>query len=139
MTGTMDTETDTRPVDIATMRETVDRLLVPDAELPEDRELDSLTGLLRGHIELVIPELQSVAVKLPKDDILRYCALACAGEARGRLAPPAGSVPGRRLRVRPALGALAQRPRRLLRAPDRHERTLTLRPRPGWRPWRGGP
>ena len=94
MTGTMDTETDTRPVDIATMRETVDRLLVPDAELPEDRELDSLTGLLRGHIELVIPELQSVAVKLPKDDILRYCALACAGEARGRLAPQLAPFPG---------------------------------------------
>lgn len=85
MTGTTDMETDARPVDIAMMRETVDRLLLLDVELPEDGELDTLTSLLRGHIQLVIPEVQSAAAQRPKGDVSRYCALACAGESRGRL------------------------------------------------------
>jgi hypothetical protein len=80
-------------MDLTTMRETVRSLLANDApELSAD-EIDTLTITLRGHIELLAPEVQGIADRLPKDDIPRYCALACIGEARGKLraAPGAGA------------------------------------------------
>jgi hypothetical protein len=40
---------------------------------------------LRGHLELLADEVEQAAVRLPKDEVLRYCVLACVGEARGRL------------------------------------------------------
>ncbi|MET8246622.1 DUF6415 family natural product biosynthesis protein [Streptomyces sp. NPDC005202] len=93
MTGTVKTDSDTRPLDTETMRENVGRLLLPEKEPPTGKELDTLTGLLRGHMELIIPEVQAAA-KLPKDDIPRYCALACVGEARGRLRAEPSPAPG---------------------------------------------
>lgn len=88
------TASDTHPLDVATMRETIGRLLPPDGTAPADGELETLTGLLRGHMELLVPEIQTSATKLPKDDIPRYCALACAGEARERLRTKPSPVPG---------------------------------------------
>ncbi|MGY5099452.1 DUF6415 family natural product biosynthesis protein [Streptomyces sp. 900105245] len=75
---------DTRPVDIRTMRKTVDLLLPPDVP-PASDTLETLVARMRGQLQLVIPEVVAVAVALPKDDVPRYCALACAREARGRL------------------------------------------------------
>jgi hypothetical protein len=73
--------------DIAVMRETVQILLDPDAVAlpPTTDELETLTQMIRGHLELLIPEVEQSVRRLKKDSIPRYCALACVGEARGRL------------------------------------------------------
>lgn len=85
---------DTAPVDVAMMRENIGRLLLPDGDEPADAELATLTSLLRGHMELITPEVEAAATRLRKDDIPRYCALACTGEARGRLRTTPSPVPG---------------------------------------------
>ncbi|MFF3511516.1 DUF6415 family natural product biosynthesis protein [Streptomyces sp. NPDC002573] len=74
-----------RPPDIATMRETISRLLPPDVEPLDEAEVERLIGLLRGHLALMIEEVHQAAISQPKDDIPRYVALACLDEARGRL------------------------------------------------------
>ncbi|MGI5518830.1 DUF6415 family natural product biosynthesis protein [Streptomyces sp. CA-106131] len=95
MNSLLDTRAETQPVDIETMRQSVGRLLGPDATSPESDELAELTGLLRGHMQLIIPEIEQAAGKLPKDDVPRYCALACIGEARAKLRATAGDGPHR--------------------------------------------
>lgn len=83
-------EQDQAPPDMATMRRAVDRLLdpdaVPEALPPADEELDTLTLQLQGHLNLLMPEVEKAALRLPKESIPRYCTLACLGEARGKLA-----------------------------------------------------
>ncbi|MFJ9714758.1 DUF6415 family natural product biosynthesis protein [Streptomyces sp. NPDC101213] len=85
--ATEDTETGQEqcPPDIATMRATVRRLLAADAEPPAPDELSTLALLLRGHINVLIPSVAAAALRLPKDDVPRACAMACVGEARMRL------------------------------------------------------
>lgn len=78
-------EADTHAPDVAGMRGTIARLLLPHGEAPAAKELETLTSLLRGHIELLIPEIEEAAAALPYDDVPRYCALACIGEARRKL------------------------------------------------------
>ncbi|AYD81633.1 hypothetical protein SEA_KROMP_32 [Streptomyces phage Kromp] len=77
------------PPDLAIMRETANLLLGPDAAPdvlpPADEEAAAHTGALRGHLELLIPELERQVARLPRESIPRYCALACIGEARGKL------------------------------------------------------
>ncbi|MFJ3302177.1 DUF6415 family natural product biosynthesis protein [Streptomyces sp. NPDC086549] len=77
------------PVDIKVMRETARILLEPDAAPdalpPGPDELDTLTRTLSGHLELLVPEVEKAAGRLHKESIPRYCALACVGEARGKL------------------------------------------------------
>ncbi|MEU9518271.1 DUF6415 family natural product biosynthesis protein [Streptomyces sp. NPDC048224] len=84
------------PPDLGAMRETAGILLEPDAAPvalpPADGELAALTATLRGHLELLIPEVEHALRRLPEDSIPRYCALACIGEARGKL----GATPSRR-------------------------------------------
>ncbi len=98
MTDTVETGSDTAPPDIAMMRETVNRLLDPDATPealpPTAGEVGTLALLVRGYLDLLIPEVGQRAVRLPKDSIPRYCALACLGEARGRLRAMPSPVPG---------------------------------------------
>jgi hypothetical protein len=69
------------------MRETVQILLDPDAVAlpPTADELETLTQMVRGHLELLIPEVEQCVRRLKKDSIPRYCALACVSEARGKL------------------------------------------------------
>ncbi|KAB1149229.1 hypothetical protein F7R91_05580 [Streptomyces luteolifulvus] len=78
------------PPDIATMRETVNRLLdpdaVPEALPPAAEELDTLTLQLQGHLNVLMPEVEQAARQLSRQSIPRYCMLACLGEARGKLA-----------------------------------------------------
>ncbi|MER5397568.1 DUF6415 family natural product biosynthesis protein [Streptomyces sp. NPDC002599] len=90
------------PLDLETMRNTARRLLAEDAELPTSEELETLTLTLRGHMMLLVPEVEIAAGRLPEDDVPRACALACIGEARMRL----GTEPGPTL---PAAVAHAQR------------------------------
>ncbi len=74
---------------IATMRETAIRALGSEGEIsapplaPEN--LGILIGQLRGHLELLIPEVEKMLGRLPKEGAARYCASACVGEARGKL------------------------------------------------------
>ncbi|MFC8667065.1 DUF6415 family natural product biosynthesis protein [Streptomyces sp. NPDC057199] len=76
------------PADIETMRTTARRALDPDE--PAD-EAPLLLAQLRGQIELMIPEVDGAAARQSEDDIPRYCALACVGEARMKLSLAAGS------------------------------------------------
>ncbi|MBK6016788.1 hypothetical protein JHN45_37460 [Streptomyces sp. MBT53] len=73
--------------DITVMRETVQILLDPDAVAlpPTADELETLTQMVRGHLELLIPEVEPAVRRLKKDSVPQYCALACVGEARGKL------------------------------------------------------
>ncbi|MFH9005509.1 DUF6415 family natural product biosynthesis protein [Streptomyces afghaniensis] len=80
------------PPDLATMRETAQRLLGPDsgpdALPPVDEELDTLIAQLRGHLDLLMPEVEQAAGRLPTNSPTRHGALTCAGEARRRLRVP---------------------------------------------------
>jgi hypothetical protein len=84
--------TTTLPADVATMRETAHRVLGPDsapeALPPAGDELDTLTAMLRGHIELLAPEVEQAAGQLPKNSPTRAAALACVGEGKGKLRAP---------------------------------------------------
>ncbi|MEU7305360.1 DUF6415 family natural product biosynthesis protein [Streptomyces sp. NPDC007206] len=94
---------DTGPVDIETMRETAALLLGPDdgpdALPPAAAELDVLTAMLRGHLALLIPEVEAKAGRLPKDRVRRYCALACVDEANRKLRVGDGCTPAARVAV----------------------------------------
>ncbi len=75
------------PPDIETMRTTAARVLGPDDTpdaLPPAAEVDTLILALRGHLELLIPEVERTAGPRPKN-VAQYCALACIGEARRKL------------------------------------------------------
>lgn len=79
---------DQAPPDIATMRATATRLLGPDASPdalpPAPDEVDTLTLGMRGQLELLIPDLERAVGGRPTN-VAQYCALACIGEARGKL------------------------------------------------------
>ncbi|MEU6316096.1 DUF6415 family natural product biosynthesis protein [Streptomyces sp. NPDC047009] len=75
----------TYPPDVAEMRRNALRLIGPESPNPGTEELNTLHLLLRGHIQLLLPEVEAMAIPLPKDDIPRACAMACTGEARMRL------------------------------------------------------
>lgn len=100
--------------DIATMRDIIDRLLdpgaVPGKLPPAPGELETLTLQLRGHLELMLPEVEETAKQLPSQSIPRFCALACVGEARARLradpTPRFGGPAGHARRLARTLNAL---------------------------------
>ncbi|WP_406171198.1 DUF6415 family natural product biosynthesis protein [Streptomyces sp. NBC_00996] len=85
------------PPDLEAMRDAVNCLLdpdaVPEALPPAPEELDTLTLQLRGHVGLLVAEVEQMALRLPKDSIPRYCALACLGEAREKLRAQPGGGP----------------------------------------------
>ncbi|MFI6354380.1 DUF6415 family natural product biosynthesis protein [Streptomyces sp. NPDC050743] len=103
MNAAVKQDNDTALVDIETMRETAALLLGPDdgpdALPPVPTELDTLTTMLRGHLALLIPEVEAKAGRLPKDSVPRYTALACAGEARRKLGVGDGCTPAVRVAV----------------------------------------
>ena len=70
------------PPDVATMRVSARHALTED---PQPDELDTLRLTLRGHIEVLLPEVEALARREPKDSIPRHCALACVGEGRAKL------------------------------------------------------
>lgn len=99
------------------MREAVRQLLGESAP-PDAGLLDTLTLQIRGHIQLLIPEVEKATECLPEDDIPRYCALACLGEARRKLG----------LKAAPGLSselAHARRLARVLNALCDHHESLT--------------
>ncbi|WP_210587143.1 DUF6415 family natural product biosynthesis protein [Streptomyces sp. GESEQ-35] len=117
-------ERDQAPPDLATMRGNALRLLGPDdgpeALPPAADEVDTLTLALRGHIELLVPEVERAAGSRFKD-VQSYCAMACVGEARRKMSVPplAGLDAG---------VAHARRLARSLSALCDHYETLSCRP-----------
>ncbi|WP_145968888.1 DUF6415 family natural product biosynthesis protein [Streptomyces hyaluromycini] len=100
-------EQDQAPPDIDTMRETIDLLLGPDDGpdgLPPVVDLALLTAAVRGHLELLLPEVERLAGQLPRHKT--YYAFACVSEARRELGIEAG----------PELEHRVVRARRLARA-----------------------
>lgn len=89
------------PPDIATMRATAAVVLGPDdgpdALPPNADGLETLDSTLRGHLQLLIPDVQKSASSRRKD-VQTYCALACVGEARGKLTVSAGDTLASRVR-----------------------------------------
>ncbi|MGW0914642.1 DUF6415 family natural product biosynthesis protein [Streptomyces sp. NPDC002784] len=81
------------PADIPTMRATVAEVLPPDVTPVDLTTLETLTGLVVGHMQLLIPEIEQAAAALPADDVPRYVALACVREARGKLTARPGLMP----------------------------------------------
>lgn len=82
MTGST---TNTTPLDLDTMRSATERVLGRGSEPLTDEHLETLRLQLRGHIQLLIPEVEQAVSLLPRGDISRERALTCAGEARMRL------------------------------------------------------
>lgn len=68
--------------DLDTMRVSARHAL---AETPQPDELDTLGATLRGHIQVLIPDVERLAGRAPKDSVPRICALACVGEATRKL------------------------------------------------------
>ncbi|MGW1000496.1 DUF6415 family natural product biosynthesis protein [Streptomyces sp. NPDC002520] len=103
MNTTVETSNATLPLDIDTMRETAAKLLGPDdgseALPPVPQELDTFTSMLRGHLELLIPEVEAKAGRQPKDSVSRHCAFACVGEATRKLRVGDGDTPAVRVAV----------------------------------------
>ncbi|MFF9097544.1 DUF6415 family natural product biosynthesis protein [Streptomyces sp. NPDC014802] len=113
MNATLDSST-SAPVDVATMRATAAQLLGPEdgREMPPPapEDLAAVTALLRGQLELLIPEVETKAARLAKNSVARYCALACIGEARRKLSqqatPRYGGEAGHARRLARVLRAL---------------------------------
>lgn len=80
------------PIDIETMRATTGRLLADDAEALLGDDLETLSGQLRGHIELIVPEVEQAALTLPRYWPPREQALVSVWVARRNLsaAPSSG-------------------------------------------------
>ncbi|GHA01665.1 DUF6415 family natural product biosynthesis protein [Streptomyces echinoruber] len=90
------TARDSRPPDIDTMRATARRAFT---EALSADDLDTLALTLRGHLQLLIPEVQQAAERTPTDNAQRHCALACIGDARSKLRLGNGCTPEVRVAV----------------------------------------
>lgn len=94
------------------MRETAAILLDPDAAAlaPAPADLDTLMLRMRGHLELLAPEVAQAAERLDEGSIPRYTALGCVWEARSRLeaepSPRTGGAVGHARRLARVLNAL---------------------------------
>ncbi|MER6564875.1 DUF6415 family natural product biosynthesis protein [Streptomyces sp. NPDC001093] len=103
MNATAESGNATVPLDIGTIRETAAILLgpddAPDALPPAPCELDTLTAMLRGHMELLIPEVEAKAGRLLRDSGLRHRGLAYVGEAKRKLRLGDGCTPPVRVAV----------------------------------------
>lgn len=85
------------PLDIETMRATTERLLSEDAESPTAEELDGLALLYRGHLALLIPEIERAVCRLPDDSRLKARALGGVSEARSHLGIKPCRAPARQV------------------------------------------
>ncbi|MGW0708124.1 DUF6415 family natural product biosynthesis protein [Streptomyces sp. NPDC002643] len=79
------TPTESLPIDTETMRDTTARLLPPHAHQLQPADLLDLTLLCRGHLTLLVLEVETASHRRPKDDPLTADALIDVDEARRRL------------------------------------------------------
>jgi uncharacterized protein DUF6415 len=112
-------EGDERQLDIATMREGANQVLANNAPLPNWDDLHTITLQLRGHLMLLVPEIEDLTGRLPDDAVPRTVARAGAGEARRRL----DEMPGPNL---PRAVAHAQRLARSVEALCTHLERLAV-------------
>lgn len=116
-------------VDVHTMRGTVNRLLDPDASgdafPPTGEELQTLTAAVRGHLELIAPEVEQAARAL-EPCAIRHSVLGCVWEARTRLEAQPSSGTGGPVayarRLARALNALCDHYERLVIGAETAER-----------------
>ena len=80
------------PLDIAAMRKTAAPTLDTGAALPRYDDLQDTVLLLRGHLNLLVPEIEGLARALPDGHPMRAPALVAAAHARVQL--DAGPGPG---------------------------------------------
>ncbi|MGW6485598.1 DUF6415 family natural product biosynthesis protein [Streptomyces sp. NPDC055056] len=113
--------TATNAVDVLVMRQTIALVLPTEDDLPAGLDVDTLTETLRGHIELIVSEVETNALALQKEDIPRYCALACVSQANNKLRARAGQAAYATL-------VLARKLARSLAALCDHYETLTSMP-----------
>ncbi|MEU0373102.1 DUF6415 family natural product biosynthesis protein [Streptomyces sp. NPDC006283] len=73
---------DPRPVDLETMRDTARRLLNLGEAPPLREDLDKLTAKLRGHVQLLVPEIRALLRTKPAND---HCSF---DRRASRRAPP---------------------------------------------------
>ncbi|MFI6282598.1 DUF6415 family natural product biosynthesis protein [Streptomyces sp. NPDC050988] len=78
------------PVDTATMHATTALMLDEHAELPTADELNNLILLYRGHLMLLIPEVEKAGLGLPEGEPVGRGVHAGVAEARTRLDLEAG-------------------------------------------------
>lgn len=105
------------PADVETMRVT-SRLVLGLSRPPSTGELALLVAQLRGHLQVMIPEVETIAARQSQSSDLAAClALACAREARRKLAIPDRTSPAGQL-------ALALRLARILDALCNHHDAL---------------
>jgi len=105
------------PVDIETIHEVAEDVIATGARIEDADEMITIILLLRGAIMLLIPEVEIVSAKHPRDHIPCICARACIGEARMRLRLGPGENHTVRL-------ATAQRLARSVKALVEHYRKL---------------
>jgi hypothetical protein len=87
-TGTSTSTDPSAPPDIETMRASTARALT---EAPDAEDLNLLASTLRGHMHVLIPEVEALAA--PRHDVAAISARACIGEARGKLRIGNGEIP----------------------------------------------
>jgi hypothetical protein len=88
--------TEALPLDLEVMRACAERVLAEDAVLSLE-ESETFTLQLRGHLMLVIPEIEMAEPALSEDDVPGVCAFFCIGEARLRLRAEPGRTPSARI------------------------------------------
>lgn len=81
-------------VDMRTILRSLDTVLAEGAPVPRHDELEDVTLFLRGHIALLIPEVEDLAWTLPKNDSVRCAAMAGVREAERKTGPGAGAGSG---------------------------------------------
>lgn len=79
---------DIRPVDVTVLRETARRLLDLGEVPPLVEDLAELTAMLRGQVELLIPEIQGLIATYSTGDVPAQVARIGIGEATRRLHAP---------------------------------------------------
>jgi hypothetical protein len=84
----------TAPPDITTMRATAARAL---HDVPAADDLDTLASTLRGHMHILIPEVEQLASR--RRDTAGISARACADEARRKLNLGNGDIEAVRVSV----------------------------------------
>ncbi|WP_327378028.1 DUF6415 family natural product biosynthesis protein [Streptomyces sp. NBC_01216] len=86
-------ECDVRPLDITIMRSTAQRTLALGEAPPLAEDLETLTSRLRGHIQLLLPEVRGLISAQPATDQPAMAARVGVEEAHRRLTTTKGFGP----------------------------------------------
>ncbi|WP_432129583.1 DUF6415 family natural product biosynthesis protein [Streptomyces tendae] len=87
----------TAPLDLETIRRTAQEVIADGARIEQPDEIATIITLLRGVLELLIPEVETLTGRHPREHVPAICARACLGESRMRLRLGNGDTPAVRL------------------------------------------